>query len=142
MYTHTTSFFHPQDNYGVYGTLIDMRRPKPSRHLHNLYQDLGIVILSVIIAVILSASGALEIFMNNLGGFPLLGILLAGVLFTSVFTTAPAIVLLASFSFQYPVWLVAIWGTVGAILGDYVLFHFIRDHFSEDVLLFLKQHKH
>ena len=110
-------------------------------HNHkNLYQDLGIVALSILIAVLLAQSGALERFVVRIGEFRLLGSLVAGMLFTSVFTAAPATVLLGELAQANSAWLVALTGALGAVGGDFLIFHFVRDRFSRDIFDLLRQH--
>ncbi|MDP3997517.1 MAG: hypothetical protein Q8P73_03390 [bacterium] len=117
-----------------------MRR---SQHNYkNLYQDFGIIILSVLIAVLLAQSGALERFVVAIGELRMMGSFIAGILFTSIFTAAPATVLLGEFAQANSAWTVAFIGALGAVTGDYIIFHFIRDRFSSDILTLLQQHRY
>ena len=111
------------------------------RQGHNhLYQDLGIITLSILVALIIARSGAVETFLASIGDGQWIGSLVAGALFTSVFTTAPAIVLLGKLAQTNSVWIVALLGTGGAVAGDYLIFRFFRDRFSQDVLSLLQHH--
>lgn len=105
-----------------------------------MYRDLGIVALSVLIAILLAQSGALERFVIAVGELRLLGSFVAGILFTSVFTAAPATVLLGELAQANSAWMVALTGALGAVAGDYLIFHFIRDRFSHDIFDLLRQH--
>lgn len=116
----------------------EVRRRK---HNHkNLYQDLGIIALSVLIAVLLAQSSALERFVVTIGELRLLGSFVAGALFTSVFTAAPATVLLGELAQANSAWMVAVTGALGAVAGDYLIFRFVRDRFSRDILELLQQY--
>jgi uncharacterized membrane protein YdjX (TVP38/TMEM64 family) len=53
--------------------------------------------------------------------------------FTSVFTTAPAIVVLGQLALHTPLWVVALFGGLGAVVGDYILFLLVREGVSRDV---------
>ena len=53
--------------------------------------------------------------------------------FTSFFTTAPAIVLIGVLVQTTPLIMVAIIGGLGAALGDYIIFRFVKDRISEDI---------
>ncbi len=99
----------------------------------NIYQDIGIIALSVLVAVLLGKSGALETFLVTVGEWRLVGSFLAGMLFTSVFTAAPAAVLLGELAQANSVWDVAAVGAFGALAGDYLIFRFVRDRLSEDI---------
>ncbi|MEK7178156.1 MAG: hypothetical protein AAB721_00655 [Patescibacteria group bacterium] len=64
----------------------------------------------------------------------LLGSFIAGMFFTSVFTTAPAIATLGEIARTNSAVLVAIFGAMGAVIGDLIIFRFIRDKLSEHLL--------
>lgn len=98
--------------------------------------DIFFVAVSVLAAVWLAKSGILE---NNLTGKNfLLESFIAGLFFTSAFTTAPAITALGiiakSSGHILPI---AIIGGLGALLGDLIIFSFIRDRLSEDIFFVL-----
>lgn len=96
-------------------------------------QDLIIVAISIYIAVFLTQAGILSSFIDSLQGYEYLGILLAGLFFTSVFTTAPAIALLVQFSHTTNPAILAIIGGLGSVLGDYIIFKFVKDRVSQDL---------
>ena len=107
-----------------------MKKVLESRHL---LQDIGIIVLSILIAIILVQTGVLENLITKLGHFKLFGAFIAGMFFTSVFTTVPALATLGELAlFQNP-FLVAIVGGMGAVIGDMVIFRFVRDRFGEDL---------
>lgn len=101
-------------------------------HPHIL-QDIAIIVFSILIAIILVQTGILENLITHLGNFKLFGAFIAGMFFTSVFTTVPALATLGEIGlFQNP-FLVAVIGGAGAVIGDLIIFRFIRDRFSEDI---------
>jgi hypothetical protein len=104
-------------------------------------RDLAIIAMSVIFAIYLGKSAAFELFLLEINIFGIVGAFLAGFFFTSVFTTAPAVVALAKLSQLQPVWLVAVLGAMGAVAADYILFRFIRDSLSGDIVYLLKSNK-
>lgn len=59
--------------------------------------------------------------------------LLAGIFFTSVLTTAPAIVLLGSLALRFGPVSVAVAGAVGALVGDLLLFYLFKNHVVKDI---------
>lgn len=108
----------------------------------HLLQDFIFLLISIAFAVALVESGIAQEFIQSLDGYTWLGILLAGMFFTSVFTTAPAIALLAEFSLSVPVPVVALVGGAGAVLGDYVIFAFVKDRISKDMRFLFSFSKH
>jgi hypothetical protein len=63
---------------------------------------------------------------------------IAGIFFTSVFTIAPSSVLFVHISDYAPINGIIVWGALGAMCGDLVLFFFIRDRFVDDIMRMIK----
>ncbi|OGI98234.1 hypothetical protein A3H53_03790 [Candidatus Nomurabacteria bacterium RIFCSPLOWO2_02_FULL_40_10] len=95
-----------------------------------LLQDIAIIILSIILAVILVKTDALIKILTSAKELELLGSFIAGIFFTSIFTTAPAIVTLGEIAQTNSIISTALFGGVGAAIGDLIIFHFIRSRFS------------
>lgn len=102
-------------------------------------KDLAIVFLSVVIAVILVKSRIIADILVSSVQFELLGSFIAGMFFTSIFTTAPATVTLGEIARENSPYLVAALGGLGAVVGDLVIFRFVRDRFGEHLKDIIKQ---
>ncbi|MFH0846422.1 MAG: hypothetical protein V1851_03435 [Patescibacteria group bacterium] len=102
--------------------------------------DLFWVAISIFVTVYLIKNGTAYKILFLLGDFQWLGIIFAGVFFTSVFTTAPAMALLGGFAQTDPLWLVALLGGVGAVLGDSIIFFFVRNKVSKSFNHLLTSH--
>lgn len=111
-----------------------MRRHKAQS---QLFKDILYILLGVCIAVVLSRSGLLDTVLNLLGSGAV-ACFLAGIFFTSAFTIAPASVALASLAQSTPMATIVLWGALGALCGDLILFFFIRDRFADDLKQSLK----
>jgi len=109
-----------------------MRKNIP-HSLGNLWRDLVIIALSIILTLVLVRMGALGQLFSFAEEQVFLGSFLAGIFFTSVFTIAPAAIALAQISHFAEPTTVALWGGLGAMFGDLLLFLFIRDVFVEDL---------
>ena len=103
-------------------------RHSPSK----LVRDIGAVITSIVVAILLVQTGAIQTFLNLSESMNILGSFVAGLFFTSVFTTALATVTLGSIAVANNVWLVAIIGALGAAIGDFLIFKFIKEGVAED----------
>lgn len=105
----------------------------------QLFQDIILLAVSVGFAVFIVETGIAGRFIISFGSLRYLGALLAGIFFTSIFTTAPSIALLGELAQTVPLPLLAVWGGAGAVAGDYILFRFLRGRIFKDVdfLLFL-----
>src|SRR3989344_3421234 len=105
-----------------------------NNHGNNLVRDLALVILSVFIAIILAKTGALKDLITSTQEVRFIGSFISGILFVSVFTAAPATVALGEIAQSNSVITVAIIGGLGALIGDLIIFRFVKDrvfqHFS------------
>lgn len=106
---------------------------------NNWIRDLALVVLSVIVSVILFETGALESFLASTQQWRWVGSFLAGLFFVSVFTTAPAGIVLFELAKVNSVWEVALLGGLGALTGDLVIFRLVRDNLTKDITLLLKK---
>lgn len=107
-------------------------------------RDLGIVFFSIIVAVLLAKTGALKEFLAMTAGTKYLSSFLAGIFFVSVFTVAPAAVVLVEAAQTNSILLVAFFGGLGALIGDLIIFRFVRDSLSEslaDIFLHYQEHR-
>ncbi|MBU4536477.1 hypothetical protein KJ603_00370 [Patescibacteria group bacterium] len=99
----------------------------------QIIKDLLFFAIGVAIAIFFVKSGVAHKFIYSLDGLSWLGIIFAGMFFTSIFTTTPAIILLGVFTETTPLYLIAILGGLGAIIGDYIIFYFVRNKVSKDL---------
>lgn len=97
----------------------------------GLIRDLGTIILSILVAIILAKTGALEGLITSTQEVRFIGSFIAGILFVSVFTAAPATVALGEIARSNSVITVAILGGLGALVGDLIIFHFVKDRVSQ-----------
>ncbi len=103
------------------------------KHSHSkAFRDLFLVVLSIIFAYFLLRVGVLENIVSATEEVRFIGSFLAGLFFTSAFTIAPAAIALAKISETSSPFIVALWGAVGAMIGDTLLFLFLRDSVAED----------
>ncbi|HVS79903.1 MAG TPA: hypothetical protein VHF05_02900 [Candidatus Paceibacterota bacterium] len=120
--------------------ILQSKKPKRPAHVrhprHKMLRDLLIVAVSFAGAYYLAQFGALNFLIASHGN-NILGSFIAGALFTSTFTIAPAAVVLADIAHVASPYTVALWGAFGSMLGDLVLFNFIKGnlaHDAEDIL--------
>ena len=99
----------------------------------NLERDLLLIAASIFCAIFLVQFGILEFLINTSRGLDSASSFMAGVFFTSAFTIAPASVAIAHLSHGIAPLTLALWGAFGAMIGDVVIFLFVKDVFSEDI---------
>jgi len=102
--------------------------------IHNIMRDLAVVVFSIIIAVVLVKTGVLLGLLQSIGGASYLVSFFGGMFFVSVFTVAPALVVLVEAAQTNSPVAVAFFGGLGALLGDLLIFRFIRDSLSRSLL--------
>lgn len=66
--------------------------------------------------------------------FSVLASFVAGLFFTSVLTTIPALVAVVEIATYVPAWEVAFFGGVGAVCGDVLVFRFVRSGLVERIM--------
>ena len=102
-------------------------------------RDLGIIALSVAVSIILVRTGILAEILTGAQNFKYLGSLVTGMFFVSIFTAAPAGAILLEIIKTTSVWEVALLGGVGGLLGDFIIFKFIKDNLAEDIRQLLEK---
>lgn len=112
-----------------------MPRYKKPKHL---WKDIFFVFVGLAVGYLLYINH-ISIRFNT--SDPFVGILvsfIAGIFFTSAFTIAPAGVILADLMKSFPALEVALFGSLGALAGDLIIFMFIRDHLSDDLTYLIR----
>jgi len=112
------------------------------KEVNPIGKDIGIILLSIFVAVFIVESGIMHKILTSWESH-IVGSIIAGIFFTSVFTTAPAIVVLGEIAATNSVFTVAFFGAAGALLGDWFIFRFVRDRLTENLMEFIKKgHPH
>lgn len=108
------------------------------RHHKNGYShalaDIGIIAMSVLVAVIFVKTNTLSQLLNSTAQFELIGSFIAGIFFTSIFTTAPAVATFGQVAITNSLSHVVFIGAAGAVVGDILMFRFVKDRVSESVM--------
>lgn len=105
--------------------------------MKRLLYDLLIIVASIIFAIVLVKTHAVPALFSYLGEGMVLASFFAGLFFTSIFTTAPAIAVLGELALRENLLMVSFLGALGAVAGDYVLYLFVRDHVAQDAAFLL-----
>ncbi len=107
---------------------------RPAKKVSLIIHDLCIIALSIGISVFLVKTDVLVRVLTSTKELELIGSFVSGIFFTSVFTTAPAIVTLGEIAQVNSVFLTALLGSLGAVFGDLIIFYFIRDRLSSHLM--------
>lgn len=109
-----------------------------ARQRKHIIQDVFIIAVSILVAVFALKNGFIDSIVASLGGFKYLGMFIAGMFFTSVFTTAPSMVMIGELAQNNQLMMVSFLGGLGSVVGDYIIFCFARDRISEDLEYLLR----
>jgi hypothetical protein len=99
----------------------------------NIRRDLFLLALSILFTIFLVRFGVLESILSVSRGWSIATSFIIGIFWTSIFTISPASIIIAHLSHEIDPVTLAAWGAFGAMLGDLIIFSFIKDVFSEDV---------
>ena len=110
-----------------------MQTKKRNGNESHILQDIALVAISVLVAVLLVRTNTLASFLASTEQFEILGTFIAGMFFTSIFTTAPAIAALGEMSIVQGLFATSLVGAMGSVVGDFVIFRFVRDRLSAHV---------
>ena len=101
-------------------------------HKPHFGRDILIIAASISFAVFLAQHDIIPMLMAKVGYLPIEAFV-AGFFFTSLLTITPAGVAFADIMTTSPLVQTAAWGAAGAVVGDLILFLFVRDAVSNDI---------
>jgi len=106
------------------------------------YKNTSFLILSLVAFYYLAQTSWLHGIINTIGNLGYLGAFLTGIFFVSTFTVAPAAVVLFHLADRLHPVEVALLAGLGAMVGDFVIFRFMKDKIFEEMApIFQKLHK-
>lgn len=114
------------------------RRNNKKDNKRALIRDFAMVFIGIVLALLLSSFGVIDYIVSLFKDYYIISSFIAGIFFTSVFTLAPASITLIHIAQEGPIAGIVLWGGLGAMCGDLILFFFIRDRFAEDLKNVLK----
>ncbi|OGE84837.1 MAG: hypothetical protein A3J48_03430 [Candidatus Doudnabacteria bacterium RIFCSPHIGHO2_02_FULL_46_11] len=97
------------------------------------YKNTAFLIASLLVFFYFADSDFVQNTISRIGEMGYLGAFLAGMFFVSTFTVAPASVLLFFFAKTLPPIYVAVLAGAGAVIGDYIIFKFLKDKVFEEI---------
>lgn len=103
----------------------------------NLVQDFFIIVISIIFAFYFAKSNILHEIVVAMGPFSYLASIIAGIFFVSIFTFAPAVALLLQLASEHSLIVMALLGGIGGVIGDYIIFIFVRNRIADDIAFLL-----
>src|SRR3989338_4084785 len=100
---------------------------------HHVKKDILFILISVLASILISKSGILAQTLLLSVEIEFIAALVAGVLFTSLFTTPFAVAIFVALAAEMDPFVLILVGASGALIGDLFLFGLIRHTFAADV---------
>jgi hypothetical protein len=97
------------------------------------YKNTIILVASLFVLYFIADTEAVRNFIVRVGELGYFGVFLVGIFFVSIFTVAPASLVLFHLAKELDPLSIAIFAGIGAMIGDYVIFRFLRDHVFEEL---------
>lgn len=97
------------------------------------YKNTFIFVLSLVLLIIFIDSPIIRNTVNIIGNFGYIGAFITGIFFTSVFTIAPATVVLYDLADKLNPYEVAVLAGLGGVLGDYLILRVLKDSLFEEL---------
>lgn len=94
--------------------------------------------VSVLAAVALFWGGTFDALAESFGSFGYVSALLAGFLFSITFFAAPAALYLVALGEELNPWAIVIFGAIGAMLADLVMYRFLKDGVMSELKLLMR----
>ncbi len=103
------------------------------------YKNTFFLLLSLVTLFYFTGTDFGQQIITNISKFGYIGSFISGIFFVSTFTVAPASVVLFKLAQAYNPLLIALTAGLGAMMGDYLIFRFLKDNvFVEIKPIFMK----
>lgn len=110
---------------------------------HWRYENTALLVVSLVLVFFLAKTPLLDNIITAAGSLGYFGAFIVGMFFVSTFTVAPAIVILYHLADTslHPIE-VAVLAGLGAMIGDYIIFRFMKDRVFEELGPIFKKLQH
>lgn len=113
--------------------------PYGSKYCNWQYKNTGLLAVSIVFFILLTDTPAVQATIHGFGAMGYFGAFIAGIFFVSTFTVVPAGYVLYHIAQDLNPFLIAIVAGLGGVIGDLVMFKFLKDRvFAEVAPLFSK----
>lgn len=97
------------------------------------YKNLALFLIGILIAYYFVKTGEADLLAERIGDWGYFGSLLLGVMFSSSLTVGIATVFLFNLGQELNPYLVAIFGGAGAMMGDFIFYHFLKEKLFDEL---------
>lgn len=100
---------------------------------HHKYKNLGLFVIGFLLAFIFSKNLKTNEILLHLGNFKYFSAFIGGLLFVSTFTLPVGAMILLTLARSFPFILLIFIAGTGAVLGDFLVFKFLKNKISEEI---------
>ena len=111
-----------------------VRKTHPHAIPVGITREAWVLVLSTLLSIWLLKTDAMGAFIAQAAEFEEISSFISGIFFTSILTTAPAIVALGELGQHIAPWKVALFGGAGAVCGDILIFRFLHSPLANYVI--------
>ncbi|MCC7160445.1 hypothetical protein IT399_01865 [Candidatus Nomurabacteria bacterium] len=97
------------------------------------YKNTFLLVISVVILFYFADSNFVKNIIHQISNLSFWGVFIAGIFFVSTFTVAPASLVLFYLAKELNLFGVIVFAGFGAMLGDYIIFRFLKDKVFEEL---------
>jgi len=103
------------------------------RYRHWRFKNTFLLVLSLVVFFYFADTPIVQNTIGGIGNLGYLGAFLVGIFFVSTFTVAPASVVLFYLARELAPLEVAIFAGLGGVVGDYIIFRFLKDRVFDEL---------
>jgi len=97
------------------------------------YRNTLLLFLSLLVLYFIAETEFVKQFIAKIGEWGYFGAFLVGIFFVSTFTVAPSVMVIYFLAQNLNPWEVAVFAGIGAVVGDALIFSFLRDGIFDEV---------
>lgn len=112
---------------------ITNHQTRTARVYMEKYPKFLLLFITIVIAYIMFYGKTYPPIQNFLSSVGYLGTFISGIFFVYGFTAAPATVILLVLAKEQNIWIACLIGGLGALIGDLIIFKFLRVSFADEV---------
>lgn len=103
------------------------------KYKHWKLKNTFFLIISIGLFFYFADSAFIKNIIHGIDSLGFLGVFISGVFFVSTFTVAPASLILFYFTKEFNIFTVVILAGLGSMIGDYIIFRFLKDKVFEEL---------
>lgn len=108
--------------------------PIPHHKIHWRYKNLTLLTVGLIAGILLYRSEAFNEALLGLGTFSYVSAFIAGILYDTTFSVSASVAILLVLAKTMPHLPLVIVATIGAVIGDYLVFKFVKDGLMKELV--------